>query len=142
MIQIDKTLIVQLIVFVAFALLMNQFAFKPFLRLLEERHRRIFGTKEEAERLREEAEGLRERYEGEIRKRREEALRESLSLREESRRAQEELIERTREEVSQALKEAKERIAQESTLALRELEEYSRELALKVAGRLLGRPLE
>lgn len=141
MIEIDKTLFIQLAIFLAFAFLMNQFAFKPFLRLLEERHRRIFGAKEEAERLKEEAERLERTYQEELRRHREEIFRERGALREEGRRQREAMLEAVRGEVQRQVEEARRRIQEGTAEALRDLEGLCQGLAREMAERLLGRPL-
>ncbi len=141
MINIDQTLIIQFVLFVTFMLLLNQVLFKPFIRLLEERQRRIFGTKEEAEHLRTEAERLMEAYEGELRKRREEAFRAKGSLRDEAKKEANSLIEKVQEEAQRELAKAKERIGREAEEALRELKGRADILAKEMAQKVLGRPL-
>lgn len=141
MIEIDKTLFVQVVVFLAFAFLMNRFAFKPFLRFLEQRHRRIFGAKEEAERLKEEAERLARAYEEELKRHREEIFRERVVLREEAKREREAKLEALKEEIHAQVEGARQKIRQEAERAMRDLEALCEDLAIKVAERLLGRPL-
>ena len=106
MINLDQSLLIQFVLFVTFMLLLNQILFKPFLRLLERRHARIYGTKEEAEQLRQEAERLMGTFEEEMKRRSEEAFKERVSMREQAKREAQVLLEdvqtKAQEEISRA----------------------------------------
>lgn len=141
MIKIDKTLFVQVAIFVSFALTMDRILFRPFVALLEERSRRIFGAKEEADRLKAEVQAMAEVYEREVSKGKEEALREALALREEAKRERDALLGSKREEAQRYVLAAKKRLMEEAEKSMGELEVFVERFAKSFSEQVLGRPL-
>lgn len=141
MIKIDETLFIQVAIFVSFALAMDRILFRPFVAFLEERSRRIFGVKEEADRLKAEAQAMAEAYEKGVLKAKEEALREALALREEAKRERDAILGSKREEAQRYVLEAKKRLREEAERTMGELEVYVGRLAKSFSERVLGRPL-
>lgn len=141
MIKIDKTLFVQVAIFVSFAIAMDRILFRPFVAFLEERSRRIFGVKDEADKLRAEVQAMAEAYEKEVRRGKEEALREALALREKAKRERDALLSSKREEAQNSVLEAKKRLKEEAERAMGELGAVVEHFAKSFSERILGRPL-
>ncbi len=141
MISLDKSLFFQFVIFIVFMFLLNQLAFKPFLRFLEIRHQKIFGKKEEAEKLRKEAENLQKFLEEELRKIQEESLKEGLLLREEAKKERESFLFSLREELSKEIRVMREKMEEDLKGAFLELEVLAQNLAKGFSERILGRPL-
>jgi len=140
-ISLDKSLFFQFVIFIVFMFLLNQLAFKPFLRFLEIRHQKIFGKKEEAEKLRKEAENLQKFLEEELRKIQEESLKEGLLLREEAKKERESFLFSLREELSKEIRVMREKMEEDLKGAFLELEVLAQNLAKGFSERILGRPL-
>ena len=141
MIKIDQTLLIQFVLFVTFMLVLNRVLFRPFLKFLEERHTRIYGTQEEAERLKGKTEGMISRYEEELKEGRLRALEEKLKIREEAKRRAREMIEEVQGKIQKEIAAAREQIKKETEKALEELKGRSEEMAREVAEKILGRSL-
>ncbi len=141
MIKVDNSLFIQVAIFVSFAIAMDRILFRPFVAFLEERSRRIFGAKEEADRLKAEAQAIAEVYEKEVLKGKEEALREALNLREEAKRERDVLLSSKREEAQQYVLQAKKRLKEEAEKAMGELEAVVEKFAKSLGEQVLGRPL-
>jgi len=141
LIKVDNSLFIQVTIFVSFAIAMDRILFRPFVAFLEERSRRIFGAKEEADRLKAEAQAIAEVYEKEVLKGKEEALREALNLREEAKRERDVLLSSKREEAQQYVLQAKKRLKEEAEKAMGELEAVVEKFAKSLGEQVLGRPL-
>jgi len=141
LIKVDNSLFIQVAIFVSFAIAMDRILFRPFVAFLEERSRRIFGAKEEADRLKAEAQAIAEVYEKEVLKGKEEALREALNLREEAKRERDVLLSSKREEAQQYVLQAKKRLKEEAEKAMGELEAVVEKFAKSLGEQVLGRPL-
>ena len=141
MIKIDQTLLIQFVLFVTFMLVLNRVLFRPFLKFFEERHTRIYGTQEEAERLKGKTEGMISRYEEELKEGRLRALEEKLKIREEAKQKAREIIEEVQGKIQKEIPVAREQIRKETEKALEELKGRSEEMAREVAEKILGRSL-
>jgi F-type H+-transporting ATPase subunit b len=114
--DLDITLLIQMVLFVGVLATLNGILFQPFLRLLEEREHRIQGLAQEAERLR--AEGDRDHAE----------YREKLqTARDEAHQRREELLKEGREKERQILSEARTEVAEKLQKARLELGQWQRD---------------
>lgn len=134
--------IVTLVVFGLVVGILGRYAWGPLLRTLAERERSIRESLEQAERQREEAEALLADY----RRRLEQASHEAAAIVEEGRRDAEVLRRRVHE---QAQREAQEMIARArreiqlaTDAAVHSLYEQAADLAVTLAGQVLGRQLD
>ncbi len=126
--------------FLAFWVIFGWLFFDPFLKLLGEREGRIKNLNERAERLLAEAKSAiedRERALAAVR-------RDALTRREAERRAAEseaaKTLEEARAEARAALEEVRAGIDRDIEAARGDLEQMARQLAIELAGRVLGRP--
>jgi F0F1-type ATP synthase membrane subunit b/b' len=140
-ISLDKSLLIQFVIFLIFMILLNQLAFKPFLRFLELRHQRIFGKKEEAEKLKKEAEELEKFWIEQLRKIQEESLKEGFLVREEAKKEREAFLASLREELAKEIQRMRQKMEEDLKGALSEVENLAKNLAKGFSEKILGRPL-
>jgi F-type H+-transporting ATPase subunit b len=135
-------LIFQIIAFIMFLWLLNRFAMKPLLRMLDARAERINESMQAADRI--------ERDLAETQRRNQEALdearREAQSIVARSREAGEELLTRAREEATaqreRELERARQQIRAETQQAKDELRREVADLAVLAAGRIVHKELD
>jgi len=128
--------------FLVFWFIFDRLFFGPFLKLLGDRENKLKELSARAEQLlKEEKAASQERDRQLI-----ELRREALALREAERRKAEadaaDLIEEAKTEAHKALDRVRAGIENELRAGERELEQLSRVLAVELAGRVLGRPLD
>ncbi|HZO80825.1 MAG TPA: ATP synthase F0 subunit B [Candidatus Binataceae bacterium] len=128
--------------FLVFWFIFDRLFFGPFLRLLGERERKLKDLGARAEQLLKE-----EKAAGEERERQLAVVRrEALAARDaERRRAEAEaarLIEEAKAEAHSALERVRAGIESELRAGEREIEQFSRALAVELASRVLGRPID
>lgn len=138
----DLPILVGLIVlFVVLVFPVNQLLFKPIFRVLDERERRIAGTRTHAEQLEEKAQQSLERCQSSLQSVREEAEQERRSLLESARGDALEASNGARAEVERRLESARAEINSSLDAARATLRMQSQELARAAASRVLGRAL-
>ena len=139
MIELNFTLIIQLIIVLSLMGILTQTLFKPFLGVLQERRNRIEGAEKRAKDLQQQAEQLIERYREAIAS----GQAQGAGIRDEIRRtslAQEtEILQKAMDEANRLIQEVKTRIGEEARAARTDLllqaERLSREITEKVLGR-------
>lgn len=128
--------------FLVFWFILDRLFFGPFLKLLGDRERRLKSLSERAEQLLKEEKAAGEERERQLA----ELRREALAARDaERRRAEGEaarLIEEAKGKAHAALERVRAGIENELRAGARELEQLSRVLAVELAGRVLGRPVD
>jgi F0F1-type ATP synthase membrane subunit b/b' len=127
--------------FLVFWFVFGRLFFKPFLRLIADRERRLNDLGSETERLLREEKAATERREGELA----EVRRIALNRREQERRAAQEqaahAIEQARAAARDELDRVRAGIEAEFAAAGRQLEELAGQLATELASRVLERPV-
>jgi F0F1-type ATP synthase membrane subunit b/b' len=127
--------------FLVFWFVFGRLFFKPFLRLIADRERRLNDLGSETERLLREEKAATERREGELA----EVRRIALNRREQERRAAQEQAAHAIEEARAAARDELDRvragIEAEFAAAGRQLEELAGQLATELASRVLERPV-
>jgi F-type H+-transporting ATPase subunit b len=133
---------VLIVSFLVFWFIFDWLFFGPFLRLLGERERRLKDLGTRTEQLLKEEKAAGEQRERELAQ----VRREALAARDaERRRAEAEaarLIEEAKSEAHSALERVRAGIEKELRAGEHELEQFSRLLAVELAGRVLGRPVD
>jgi F-type H+-transporting ATPase subunit b len=134
--SVDKTLIIQIIIFIASIFILNAFLFKPILELLEKREKLTTGTIKEAKKLEEEVEHIIKDYEAKLNEARSQAIEERGEIRRRAQAAAEDLIGKARKEAQILLEEAKIKLeleAKEIKEKIRpDIEVLARELASQI----------
>jgi F-type H+-transporting ATPase subunit b len=127
--------------FLVFWFIFNRLFFGPFLKLLGDRERKLKELSERTEQLLKEEKAAGQEREHQLA----EVRREALAARDAERRRAEEdaalLIEKAKAEAHKTLERVRTEIENELRKGERELEEFSRVLAVELAARVLGRPI-
>jgi F-type H+-transporting ATPase subunit b len=139
LLKIDKTLIIQLIIFIATIFILNSLLFKPFLRLVERREKLTTGRIKEAKELEEKVEHITREYRAKLDEIRAKATEERNDIRREAQAAAEDLIGRTHKEAQALLEEARSKLKLEANEIRErikpEIEVLAREMSLQILGR-------
>jgi F-type H+-transporting ATPase subunit b len=135
-------LAVQAFNFLILLWLLQRFAYKPLLRMLDERSRRIRGDLDEARRLREEAERDRETYRTQLNRARDEArsiLEEANNV---ATRIRTQALSDAESQHAALLDRARDEIGREKETAIAELRREVADLAIMAASHVVGRSLD
>ena len=135
-------LIVQAINFLILLWLLQRFAFKPLMRIMDERSSRIRNDLDDARRLREEAERDRETYRSQLGRARDEAraiLEEANNV---AARIREQSLLDAEGQNTQLLQRAREEIGREKQAAINELRREVADLAIMAASQVVRRNLD
>lgn len=130
-------ILTQLLAFLIFAWIMKRFAWRPILRLLDERRERITGEFERIENTKAEAERLRAEYEERLRRIEQEARERIQEAVNEGRRVAHEIREQARSEARAITEKAKENIQIEVDKARIQLKEDMIRMTLEALERVL-----
>ena len=136
--DLDVTLIFQLTLFVALLVLLNGILFKPFLKVIEDRHNKIHGAKEEADRLARLAGLDRETYEARLRDAKRQAQGEREALRQSGREEERRLLAEVRAEIARGLNETREQVSAAERAAKQSLATQTDALARQLVEKVLG----
>ncbi|MCL6561339.1 MAG: F0F1 ATP synthase subunit B [Firmicutes bacterium] len=137
MVEINGTLITQIIHFLLLLVLLRLVAYKPILKVLEERQKYVASNIEQAERQRAEAEKIKAEFEAEMRRAREEAqqiIERATKASEEQAQA---IMEAAKEEANRLKEGAMADIEREKEKALAELKDQVANLAVLVASKVI-----
>lgn len=142
MIDLNATLIAQIINFLILVVILTKVAYKPLMKALEERRERIAASIEQADRERAEAEQLKRDYQEQLAMARTEAqniVEKATRLAEQTR---EEIVSAARAEHAKLLKEAQEEIARERKQALSELRSEVVTLSMAAAAKIIEKNMD
>lgn len=138
--ELNATIVVQLVVFLFGVLWLSFFLFRPMLRLLEEREKRIAGAKAEAQRMAasgSEKEGI---IEIRLEEARSQALAERAQLRTEGQKVYAQVVSTSRQQAQEKLGQARAELAQAHQQASQVLQREAGELASLIVERIAARP--
>jgi F-type H+-transporting ATPase subunit b len=141
MIEIDQTLIIQIVNFIIFLVILNYLIFKPVVRVLDERRDRIDGTRERAQQMEAEIQTKLEAYEERIQEAKSRAVHEKETFRREAESLSKETVEKARRELARDIPIIRKQIASETDRARQELEKTAQDMARDIACRVLGRKI-
>ena len=135
----DKTLFIQLAIFLVVAVALNHFVFKPVLRLILLRRTRTKGEREKLEGLQQKTEGLMKEYEAKILKARQEGFKIKESIRREGEAQGQKIIHEAKQASMGQMDLVKKEIEKETEAATKELEKEAENLSQTLAEKVLGR---
>lgn len=142
MIDLNFTVIFQLAIILILMVALSSLAFKPFLRVVEERKDWIEGAEKKARALQQRSEELMERYQDSMSA----AQAQGASIREEIRKEgltqETEILQKAMEEANQFLEGMKGKIREESRAARASLRLQARNLSRELAEKMLGRSIQ
>ncbi|MDI6632221.1 MAG: F0F1 ATP synthase subunit B [Thermoanaerobacteraceae bacterium] len=137
MVEINATLITQIIHFLLLLVLLRLVAYKPILKVLEERQKYVASNIEQAERQRAEAEKIKTELEAEMRRTREEAQKIIEKATKASEEQAQAIMESAREEAARLKEGALADIEREKEKVLAELKDQVANLAVLVASKVI-----
>jgi F-type H+-transporting ATPase subunit b len=135
-------LVSQIVNFTLLAVLLYLVAYKPILRMLDERSARIKKGLEDAELASKRAAEMEQEFErqlAEARKEGQEIIAQATRL---SEKARQDILDRAREDSKALVEKAKEEIARERELAMAELREQIADLSLSISEKVIGATLD
>jgi F-type H+-transporting ATPase subunit b len=139
LIDIDGTVIVQFVLFLALFVVANRLLFQPYLRLRERRKAGIDGARDEAERMTAEADAKLADYEKQLAVARDRAHEQGRKIRAEATRHEREVTDQARAAAQKAIEDAQATVRRETEAARGQLLPQADALARSIASKLLGR---
>jgi F-type H+-transporting ATPase subunit b len=142
LLSVNKTVFIQIVIFIAAIFILNALVFKPFLELIDRRDRLTKGAIKEAKELEEKVREIILEYEAKLNEARAQAQEERSRIVREGEAAASGIIAKTREETASLLDEAKKKL-ESDTEAIKDrlrgdVQMLSKEIASKVLGREAG----
>jgi F-type H+-transporting ATPase subunit b len=138
-VDLDATLLIQLVLFVVLIVVLKPMLFDPMMRLFEEREKRIEGTRREANKEDERSAKALAKYEGILAQARAAGATERDVLRAESARKEAELMADVRKNIASTLDRGRTSITGEAQVARQQLGAEATTLGQQIASRVLGR---
>lgn len=139
MIELNVTLLFQVIGFFVLYLILNTFLYKPVTKLLEERDKNITGAKREAELLEAELRKKLLAYENRLNDTKAKAQEERLRLRQEGLDKERDLLESARKNSLDSIQQAKIKLEKDIQSAITRLKEESKTISKDIAEKILER---
>ncbi len=138
-IDLDGTVVVQLLVFFLTFLVLRTLVFKPVMELFDARDEAVAGGKQKAQKVQDEAEQKRLSFEEGMRNARQTAQQEAERLRGEAQGLARQLAEKSRQDSEKLLSEAKTKLETEGRKVREDVQSVVPGLARQIAGKMLGR---
>lgn len=139
MIELNVTLLFQVIGFFVLYLILNTFLYKPVTKLLEERDKNITGAKREVELLEAELQKKLLAYENRLNDTKAKAQEERLRLRQEGLDKERDLLESARKNSLDSIQQAKIKLEKDIQSAITRLKEESKTISKDIAEKILER---
>jgi F-type H+-transporting ATPase subunit b len=139
MIDIDKTLLIQIINFLFLLIVLNFILFKPIRQIMQEREQGISGAFGDAKAAQDRMQSLLENYNASLAETKQKAATAYNTLYQQGLDAQRDLIAAERTKAGEALDKARAEIAAASTAARTELRSEAERLSQEITSKLLGR---
>lgn len=136
-IDIDGTIIVQMLLFWVVLGFLHVVLFRPYLKALDAREEGVEGSREEAGEMQARASQVIEEYEEKMRQARRDATDVRESLRNQGTQEQTEMLQEVREEIRQKMQHESERIDQRVAVARQEIQARAETLANTIVQRVL-----
>jgi F-type H+-transporting ATPase subunit b len=139
MINIDISIVYQMVLFVVLWVILSKILFKPYLGLLEERERKTTGAQHDSADLEHEGARLKSQYEEKIARAQAAAYAAKEAILQDGRQQRETILGQAREQAARTLSQMRQEVAaaleQEKRLAASEVSIVAAEMASKVLGR-------
>ncbi|MGE4589477.1 MAG: F0F1 ATP synthase subunit B [Acidaminococcaceae bacterium] len=141
MIDVNATLIAQILNFLVLLAILAKFAYKPLLKAMDDRRNRIINDLDSAEQTRLDAEALKEQYAEQLAGARQEATEIVNKANQIAQNLHDELVEQARVEQEAMMANSKERIEQEKQQALLDIRSEVIKLSTLIAGKIVNQKL-
>ena len=142
MVDINATLIAQILNFLVLLVILAKFAYKPLLQAMDDRRNRIINDLDSAEQTRLDAEALKEQYAEQLAGARQEATEIVNKANQIAQNLHDELVEQARVEQEAMMANAKERIEQDKQQALLDIRSEVIKLSTLIAGKIVNQKLK
>lgn len=141
-INLDQTLIIQMINFLVLLWILNRFLYKPILKILDDRKARIQASEGEVEELKARASEQWDSYQRQLQEARIEANAEKERIKAQGAEAERRLLEEARAEGSRLVEDSRKMIQEEVSKARDLLKAQASAVASEMASKILGRSLQ
>lgn len=141
MVDINATLIAQILNFLVLLVILAKFAYKPLLQAMDDRRNRIINDLDSAEQTRLDAEALKEQYAEQLAGARQEATEIVNKANQIAQNLHDELVEQARVEQEAMMANAKERIEQDKQQAMLDIRSEVIKLSTLIAGKIVNQKL-
>ena len=142
MIELNMTLVAQVINFLIAVVILYKLAYKPLTQAIKDRQDQIQSSIDSAEKKFEEANALLSEYQQKLndaRKESQEMVEKAQKIADESR---EEILKKTKDDTARMLKQAEEEIAREKDKMLSEVRNQVSELSVLIAGKIIEKTID
>ncbi|HEY7535345.1 MAG TPA: ATP synthase F0 subunit B [Thermodesulfobacteriota bacterium] len=141
LLSIDKTLIIQMVIFISAIFILNSLLFKPLLQLVERREQLTTGRIKEAKELEKKVEQIIKEYKEKLDEVRAKAMEERNEIRRVAQTAGDKLIAKAHDEAQVLIQEAKAKLWLEASEIREKIKPEIEILARDMASQILGREL-
>jgi F-type H+-transporting ATPase subunit b len=141
MVEINLTIIIQVVQFLILVYILNRILFKPTSQTMEERHSKIVAWEEKTRTLQERARTKIASYERELEEARAKALEEQKQISIELSQQEEEKLQAVFDEAAQMVASTKQAVKEETERLRQELRQQAQEVSQMVAEKVLGRKM-
>lgn len=137
--DIDRTMLVQMAIFVFLIVVLSPLLFKPLLKLFEERERRTEGARTDARQMQEKAESLLVRYQAKLEDVKRIAAQERDRLRLETLQLESKILDEARAATAKFVEQGRLQIGHEVAKIRQDMDLLSQSIAREIGSKLLGR---
>lgn len=139
MIEINLTIVIQVVQFLLLLFIVNRFLFRPTINLIGEREKKITGWKQETRKCRESMQTRLQSYENQILEAKAQAQEQQDLMTEELKKEEEKKLEAVSEEGLRIVASTREKLQQETEVLRGQLREQAEEMSQLVTEKVLGR---
>jgi F-type H+-transporting ATPase subunit b len=142
MIQLDYSIVYQIVLFVVLWLILNKLLFQPYLRLLEERERKTTGAQHDSVDLEHEGARLKAQFDEKMAQGQAAGYAAKEAINQDARQQREKILGQARDEAGRSLEQVRQQVAaameQEKRLVAAEVSVVAVDMVNKVLGRRVG----
>ena len=139
MIDINLTIVIQVVQFLLLLFILNRFLFRPTINLIEEREQKITTWKEETKNFHESMQERLQSYENQIVEAKAQAQEQQELITEELKEGEDKKLDAVSEEAVRIVVSTREKLQEETELLRGQLREQAEEMSQLVAEKVLGR---
>jgi F-type H+-transporting ATPase subunit b len=141
-IDFDRTVLVQMVLFVFLMLVLSPLLFRPLMRLFEERENRTEGTRDDAREMQQMAAEMLTRYEDELSRVQQVAATEREKLRTETLNLEAKILEEARAATTTIVENGRKHVEVDVARIREALEQQTNQISQQIARRVLGREVD
>ncbi|MGD8530263.1 MAG: ATP synthase F0 subunit B [Syntrophobacterales bacterium] len=139
MIEINLTIVIQVVQFLLLLFILNRFLFRPTINLIEEREKKITRWKEETKNCHESMQARLQSYENQILEAKAKVQEQQELVTEELKKEEDKKLEAVSEEALRIVASTREKLQQETEALRGQLREQAKEMSQLVTEKVLGR---